>query len=401
MKKALFKTGFMFILFLGLLIFPLSSNQVNAKEVANGTGWSLDDNGVITITEDIADNTTYEWQSHASEIKEVVIADGVTKVPSSAFYSNNGVNYSNLTKVTLSSSVEEVGLYAFADNPSLVDVNLNDELKLIGNLAFKGAGFTQVTLPSNVELNSDAFQGCNVTSITIPAGTIWGGGNAQFSHCHSLTEVVFEDGITDVGQSVFMDCPNLKYVWIPKSVEKIDSGVLAVQNLCIIGYKGSGAEEYANSGTAEVNNMTFHAIDGDSHDYANWKVVKEATCEEEGLKEGACSICGTKGTEVIPAKGHSFDEGVITKEPTTKEDGIKTYTCSVCKKTKTEIIPKLTDGAVSEGSSNTDKTETNNTQTVQTPKTADTSNVNMWILAMSLSIVALLSTVIKVQHKNS
>lgn len=106
---------------------------------------------------------------------------------------------------------------------------LNDELKLIGNLAFKGAGFTQVTLPSNVELNSDAFQGCNVTSLTIPAGTIWGGGNAQFSHCHSLTEVVFEDGITDVGQSVFMDCPNLKYVWIPKSVEKIDSGVLAVK----------------------------------------------------------------------------------------------------------------------------------------------------------------------------
>lgn len=45
-------------------------------------------------------------------------------MPSSAFYSNNGVNYSNLTKVTLSSSVEEVGLYAFADNPSLVDVNL-------------------------------------------------------------------------------------------------------------------------------------------------------------------------------------------------------------------------------------------------------------------------------------
>lgn len=61
----------------------------------------------------------------------------------------------------------------------------------------------------------------------------------------------------------------------------------------------------------------------------------------------------------------------------------------------------MTDGAVSEGSSNTDKTETNNTQTVQTPKTADTSNVNMWILAMSLSIVALLSTVIKVKHKNS
>ncbi|MGN8913719.1 leucine-rich repeat domain-containing protein [Anaerofustis butyriciformans] len=159
-------------------MFPLSSNQVNAKEVANGTGWSLDDSGVITITEDISDNTTYEWQTHASEIKEVVIVDGVTKVLSSAFYSNNGVNYSNLTKVTLSSSVEEVGLYAFADNPSLVDVNLNDELKLIGNLAFKGAGFTQITLPSNVELNSDAFQGCNVTSLTIPAGTIWGGGNA-------------------------------------------------------------------------------------------------------------------------------------------------------------------------------------------------------------------------------
>lgn len=408
MKKTILKTAFMFILFLGLLIFPLNLSQVNAAEVASGTGWNLDDNGVITITADISDSATYEWQTYDSQIKEVVVADGVTRVPSSAFYSNNGVNYSNLTKVSLSSSVEEVGLYAFADNPSLVDVNLNDGLKIIGNLAFKGAGFTQITLPSNAQLSSDAFQGCSVTSLTIPAGTTWGG-NAQFSHCHSLTEVIFEDGITDVGQSVFMDCPNLKYVWIPKSVEKIDSGVLAVQNLTIIGYKGSGAEEYANSGTAEVNNMTFHAIDGDSHDYTNWKVVKEATCEDEGLKESVCLVCGAKGTQVIPAKGHSFDKGVITKEPTTKEEGIKTYTCSVCKKTKTEIIPKLTSDKtpektvdkVNSSSSNIDKSSTNNNQAVQTPKTADNSNVYMWILVMSLSIVALLSAVIKVKHKNN
>ncbi len=56
MKKTILKTAFMFILFLGLLIFPLNLSQVNAAEVASGTGWNLDDNGVITITADISDS---------------------------------------------------------------------------------------------------------------------------------------------------------------------------------------------------------------------------------------------------------------------------------------------------------------------------------------------------------
>ena len=116
------------------------------------------------------------------------------------------------------------------------------------------------------------------------------------------------------------------------------------------------------------------------HTFGGWNTTKEAACTEDGIHEKACTVCGNKVTEPIPAKGHSFgawetitdstcvapglqqrtcqtcgaveskdldpsghtwDEGVITTEPTYMEEGVKTFTCTVCNETRTEDVPIL------------------------------------------------------------
>ena len=64
------------------------------------------------------------------------------------------------------------------------------------------------------------------------------------------------------------------------------------------------------------------------HAFGEWKVVTEATCTENGLKERTCE-CGEKESEVVEAKGHTYGEWTTTVEPTCA-DGEKERVCSDC-----------------------------------------------------------------------
>ena len=77
------------------------------------------------------------------------------------------------------------------------------------------------------------------------------------------------------------------------------------------------------------------------HNFGDWKVVREATCDAEGLAERVCSVCGDKETRVIPKLDHVWEE-VSRKEPTATEDGYIEYKCKVCGTTRREILPKVT-----------------------------------------------------------
>ncbi|MDO4522144.1 MAG: Ig-like domain-containing protein [Eubacteriales bacterium] len=70
----------------------------------------------------------------------------------------------------------------------------------------------------------------------------------------------------------------------------------------------------------------------------------EATCTEKGLTAGEkCSECGEVLVEQkeIPAKGHSYGEWKITREATEQQTGLKERTCTICRNKETEEIAKL------------------------------------------------------------
>ena len=70
-----------------------------------------------------------------------------------------------------------------------------------------------------------------------------------------------------------------------------------------------------------------------SHDYGEWTVTIESTCEKEGERIRSCSGCVILEIETIPALGHTYGELVAEKPATCTEEGVKAhYECSVCHK---------------------------------------------------------------------
>ena len=49
-----------------------------------------------------------------------------------------------------------------------------------------------------------------------------------------------------------------------------------------------------------------------SHSYDTWKVIIEATCEENGEMTRTCTICGYVEKRITIAKGHNYINGVCT-----------------------------------------------------------------------------------------
>ena len=62
------------------------------------------------------------------------------------------------------------------------------------------------------------------------------------------------------------------------------------------------------------------------HDYGEWVVYSEATCEEGGYKSRVCAECGASETEKLPALGHNYEERVITPA-TCSEGGESEFVC--------------------------------------------------------------------------
>lgn len=376
-----------------------------ATEVA-GDGWTLDDNGVLTLMADIEDidglnsGQNYEWAQYADKIQEVVVAEGVTKVPLGAF-NKTLATYGNLHSFTASSTLKSIGNVAFSGVSSLTEITLNDGLEDLGTATFASTGITEVVIPDNVAMGSDVFTYCtSLTRATIGGGATWYG-NAQFYGCTSLESVRMEEGTVDIPDQFLGGCTNLKYFWIPRSitgfwtsgyhvdVNTVSDWLLVNSTGCVIGYKGSFAEKYVERWDGKHGNpgswpITFHAIDGDAHE-GSWQTVSKPTCTTAGQEQLACDICGTTQTREMAATGHSWDAGVVTTESTATTEGVRTFTCTACGAAKTEAIPAL---GSSEGQSQA--SGTNAASGEQSGKLAQTGdNALSLIAALAFSLMFL------------
>ncbi len=81
-------------------------------------------------------------------------------------------------------------------------------------------------------------------------------------------------------------------------------------------------------GICTICNKVDPSLDPENHnphEFGEWTVVKEATCEEPGEQTRVCE-CTTTETEEIPALGHDYVDGV----------------CSVCKAEDPNYVPETT-----------------------------------------------------------
>ena len=293
-------------------------------------------------------------------IREVRLAEGVTAIPNGAFvsYGNGDVEFSNLTKFTACSTLKTIGWDVFSGTRSLTEVHLNDGLEAVNHSAFANTGITSIALPDNVTWGGDCFAGCSQLggTLVIPGGSKFEEGHNATFHGIGVDTVIVEEGVKWIPNGAFNGCVNLKRVYLPKSVVQIGDvhetapGIYydSFDPCMIVGYKGTAAERYVDH-WLKVNpegnrGLSFHAIDGEEHEFGPWETVSEATCIEAGARKHACAICGAERAESLPVLGHAWGEGVVTVEPTVSTEGAKTFTCGRCGATRAESIARLGQG---------------------------------------------------------
>jgi len=117
-------------------------------------------------------------------------------------------------------SDDVIGDYAFKNCSDLTSLTLPSSVTRIGDYAFKNcSGLTSLTLPSSVTRIGDyAFYNCSgLTSLTLPS-SVTSIGEFAFRYCSGLTSLTIPSGVTSIGMSAFEYCSSLTSLTLPSSV---------------------------------------------------------------------------------------------------------------------------------------------------------------------------------------
>ena len=270
------------VVLVSALIFggiTVSADTVAEGTCGSGVTWTLDNEGVLTISGSGAiDSYGYSdprpWYIYSDDIKSVVVEPGVTSIGSYAFaaLSNlTSIDYSSdvttiesyafsrtaLTSVTIPATVTNMGTYVFFDCQQLTSAVIEEGVTTIPGDTFSGCtSLTSVSIPSSVTtVESEAFYYTGLTSATISAS--WTSfGEAVYYHCVNLTDVTIEQGVTVIPRSTFSGCTALTSVDLPSSVTTI--GVSA--------FSGSGLTEFTIPSTVTT-------IDSGAFTYSQIKTI--------------------------------------------------------------------------------------------------------------------------------
>ncbi len=106
-----------------------------------------------------------EFMNNSWRIREVRIGEGITELYHSLFW-----RFTDISKVTLPSTLKVIDGDVFYYNKSLTEITLPDGLEKIGSEAFAESGITKINLPEGLkEIGYRAFYNTPLTEIYIPA----------------------------------------------------------------------------------------------------------------------------------------------------------------------------------------------------------------------------------------
>ena len=257
---------------------------------------------------------------------------GLTKVIVSDIAAWCGISFRNYSSNPLPHAHH---LYS-DENTEITDLVIPDGVTRIGNAAFEGcSGLTSVTIPNSVtSIGGTAFSLCSgLTSVTIP-NSVTSIGNYAFRGCSSLSSVTIPNGVTSIGNSAFYVCTGLTSVTIPNSVTSIGdyafsgcSGLTSVTayNPTPVGItenvftNRTNATLYLRQGSKEAyqaadywkefkeiiaipTHYLIYVVDGNVYKYYNLAEGEPITPEAAPTKEGYTFSGWSEIPETMPTK---------------------------------------------------------------------------------------------------
>ena len=319
------------------------------------------------------------WIDYKSEIRTVVVNEGITEIGDYAFFectaltsvslpntltkldgwgaaaANVDKTYgcfqacSALTTITLPDSLTEIESYVFNGCTALTKIVIPNNVTTIGKYAFfECSALERVTFGINVEsIGDNCFRKSGLKRVywndkitSIPNYAFFQSG---------LVEIDIPDTITSIGTRAFADCTFLRSITVNNANTTLNGDFCTGSNqtVTIHGHSGSTAETFVEKygpGTTYNNDYIFETLDDCAHRNTHSVVTKEAACAETGIEQVICDDCGNVVREnTIPALGHDWGEPIEVVDESLENGHVyEAYVCAVCGESKTDIIHQTT-----------------------------------------------------------
>ena len=310
---------------------------------------------VVSETDKTIKITKYLGKEAKVEIPAIIDGYTVVAIGKSAFAEN-----STIISVEIPDTVKTICKNAFFLCYNLANVILPNGLTTIEYSAFSYCtGLINIEIPDSVtEIGESAFSYCSsLETINIPSEITYIRKNT-FRSCVELTRIIVPDKVEIIDEYAFGYCSSLIDIWLPTSIDVLCENAFSYSNAFSTVYY-AGTETEWNNITIDKNQLNHSvqihynvSVEGiDSH----WQEYSiDATCTVDGEYGYECP-CGYKESTGIPALEHEFNEEfTIDKEPTYDETGSKSRHCSRCDEvtdvTEIPMLEALKNGWINENS---------------------------------------------------
>lgn len=249
MKKKIIFFAFLFVLLtaamLALTLPTYAADKDGYRYVVN--------NGEVTILYKVSDING-----------ELVIPDKIEGYPVTVISQGAFRRATNLTKITLPSTLVEIGSYAFEECSALEEIVIPNSVTKMGDYVF---------------MKCTALKECKLSNALdkIPMHT--------FSGCTSLQSFEITSNIKTVGYCAFKDCTSLTEIYVPETVTKIDSAFYDCNSLKKI------TLPFVGDSATQPYNKTFGAVFGSSNELDVPQSLKEVVILGGEIPEEAFFRC--------------------------------------------------------------------------------------------------------------